>query len=473
MAHNFKHLFAGLSFVSLLIGGVSCSKEAGNRLLITPKHEEVIPKESLGYLGLSILSPNSVVLRSSNDEPMTTVKHLMFLFYDKEHETLRDLQETNISSTSQLNNIVVRIKPGDYKLVVIANATEKIRSFVNLGSPISKLTTPQTLRSNDLYVGGQSMVMSNEQGPISIDKSQFQNDANSLQSISVSIEPTLARVLVYGTPQLRAGQKGHQPAKYIVNNLPKDVSILRQLNKLSNGTMEVYNDQSERSLRYAKSANWDAWSATKPSNTESIGTLPVNSLKASDLGYTITSTAENGREHPIYAKESTLPEQAFLQGIAPYVLIAYPYIPQGLTLQDNEGWVSYNGAFHRESEVKKLLNAPDGSQLSEALRTNSIQASHFDKKEGFSIGGINFYYQGYSYYTVFIKHFVGSSESKYGRYGLVRGNEYHIKLLSINNPGSPTPISYAGNLDPIVERSNATLSVQVSAVTERNQDVNL
>lgn len=111
-------------------------------------------------------------------------------------------------------------------------------------------------------------------------------------------------------------------------------------------------------------------------------------------------------------------------------------------------------------------------QLMEAIRLNNINESSFSNSQGFDKGGIKFYYQGYSYYSVFIKHF-GDPNKRYGFYGLVRGNEYHIRLLKINDPGSPTPLVYTNNMNPISEEQSSALKLQVSTLNVRNQDVEL
>lgn len=475
---NVKRLLVCLSMLGLLPLG-SCNREAGTSLIVPG----VKPTPSLSeqaYLSLSIRQPNAVVLRSTTLDPMSQVKSLMLLFYDSQTGVLKDIKDVTATLGATTHQISVKLQAGDYKLVALANPSPKVREQLHLGANIEALNQGVSLSSGDLFNEGQStLVMGNEQGVIVVDKSRFSHTAqeSQRQALELSIEPTLARVLVYGEPTLRAGtKKANKPVKYSVNNLPREVYLLRKLAKLTTGTMERAGDQSTPQQRYAESPLWTVWGSTKPQNTEGIANYPLSMLTATQMNnearVQIADYQADLGKFTLYYKESTLPETAFLQGIAPYVHIAFPYIPNGLELDPDEGWLSHQGRLYRQTEAVRLLGDVQSTDpLAVAFRREGIRAEDFSKPEGFSRGGIQFYYQGYSYYTVFIKHF--SNTGAYGKYGIVRGNEYRIQLLSINNPGSPTPISYDGNLQEIQERQSTDFEVRVRSVGEINQTADL
>ena len=58
----------------------------------------------------------------------------------------------------------------------------------------------------------------------------------------------------------------------------------------------------------------------------------------------------------------------------------------------------------------------------------------------FSVGGLNFYYEGVCYYTVLIRHFSNNMVPVlmgYGRYGVVRNNVYQLSINKIIGPDPP------------------------------------
>lgn len=456
----------------------SCNREEGKSLIIDKP--TVTANQLEGYLRLSVNRPNDVTLRSLTQDPMNEINTLLLLFYNAETQTLQNIKELNISSPDQLNNIVVKLEAKDYKLVALANPTTKLRELINIGSPLSNLNTGQSLVADDLIGSNPiSIVMGNHQGAVDVTRTHFSNDNRALSSaLTIQLEPSLARVLVYGTPSLRAGEVGEAPAKYLVTNIQKQTYVLRQLNKLSSGENELAGDNSNRDQRYAKSPYWDTWLQNAPRTSDQIGAFPSERSSADDMNNLVRGTADDFNAElktntRLYVKESVLPENSYLQALTPCVVIAYPYIPQGLSLTANEGFISYQGRYYKESTIKEMIRSNDRTQapeLMEAIQQNRITQESFNEKQGFDKGGVKFFYKGYSYYSVFIKHF-GNRENRYGFYGLVRSNEYHIRLMKINDPGSPTPLVYTNNMNPISEDQNSALKIQINTLSKRSQDV--
>lgn len=468
---NIYHLvLAGALSLAIL----SCTKESGTPLALNPETTET---KDLSYLRLSLSRPNDVVLRSlTTDDPMVKVEHLTLLFYETEGNSLESIKDVTISSPSQLSNIIVKLPPKDYKLVALANATETIKSLLTIGSPLSVLTEGQALNTRDLYhIEKNLILMSNSQGAVSVTRDKFMRSSasESSKTVHLSLEPILARVLVYGRPNIRMGKKGQQTPKYLINNLLKKTSLLRQLNKLSTGVEEQALDGSNREQRYAKSYIWDSWMSQV--GFDEIAQREDRFFAADRLDAEVKEqegdiSIGHLQSPYIYAKENALPSEAFVKGLVPYVMLAYPYVPNGLDLDVNEGWLSYRGKYYRERDVKQILSqsvSSEHSELKQTLLSNGINTSSFDK--GFDKGGLKFYHKAYSYYAIFIKHFGEATTDNYGKYGIVRGNEYHITLREIGAAGSPIPIKYDNSSDPIVEQEHSSLAVDVITRTRRTQ----
>ncbi|MDY3090357.1 MAG: fimbria major subunit [Porphyromonas sp.] len=464
--------------LALLLVGASCERERGKPLLVEPKLE--LTEGS--FLRLSIQNPNQVVLRSTETDPLKSVRSVGLLFYNQDTEVLEHIRELSVSSISDLSNLVVKLPPADYKLVVVANASTQLRSSINPGAPLSDFIKGRELKAIDLFEASRGIVMTNQQGVISVPSSAFVSSVENEQTaISIALEPSLARVLVYGNPKFSRGTKGVTKPMYQITNQAKQVSLLRQMNKLSDESEEQAQDNSSREQRYAKSPYWDIWVQTPPRTTEDIAAYSTDNAQADRMKLEIKERSEDFAtmlsQVALYAKETTLPPNSYFEGTTPCVTIAYPYVPQGLQLEGEEGWVSYKGRYYREGAVKEMLRAntePNSNELLQAMRQNQITETSFANSKGFDIAGVRFYYKAYSYYTVYIRHFSSETPSSgYGKYGIVRGNEYRISIAEITAPGSPVPPTYSNNLKPITEQKAAGISVRIDEIPRRDQEAQL
>ena len=476
-----KHFYQKLSSSLLLfLGLISLSNCSSNYGTQEPKVSKV--KEGKGqFLRLSIHRPHEVVLRALKQDPMLEIKQLYMLFYDQATDKLKYVREARATSDRALDKLDVQLPSGDYKLVVLANPTKDIIRLTNVEAPLSMLTEAQKVTAGSFIGEGGALVMSNDQGPITIGKSLFRESAHESLTTptTVTIEPCLARILVYGTPQVHGGRKGSMPVKYRITNVLQKTTVLRQLNKLSTGVMEQQGDNSSREQRYAKSSVWDAWLQSLPKDGADLANYPLSGLKAGSMSNTVYETIEQfsgelTTNSTLYIKETPVPENAFQKAYVPYALIAFPYIPEELQLQDGEGWLSYQGQYYSESQFKTMLQ---NNSLPAALRSvverNHINAEKLTSSEdGFSLEGLNFYYKSYSYYPVFISHFGGDpAHAVYGQYGIVRGNEYRIHLVEVSSVGSATPILYTNDFSPIFSDKHTAISARVLDPVVRTQEV--
>lgn len=472
-----KKIFS-LYLVSLLLG--ACSPESNN--IVVPQHPVTA---STAELKLSIEAPNDVVLRSATEatDPLTTVSHIRLVFYREVEQSyrvafVRELR--NLGGT--LNDLSVRLPQGDYKLVAIANATPKLVAQTQENCTLDLLTAGEFQSTSDLRNVSErtprlSIPMLNAQGAVSVTSNDF---ASASSVISIQIEPALARILVYGTPEVVRGTKGTAPTRYTVVNLTKEMSYLRMLGKLEGGiAAEQPSDNSPRSSRYASCKLWETWSSRTPSNTDGVATLTPTAYKKPDYWTTALPTVEEytpllSSTSSLYCKEGVVPPNAYLQGLVPTAVVAFAYIPEGLTLSGEEGWMEYYGKVYSETQVKEMIRSKkfDNPALQAAINKANLTQGSFT--EGFSREGINYYHKALNYYTIPIRHFASATEvNAYGRYGVVRGNEYRIKLVRVLQRGAPIPIDFANNLNPIEENQTLNHSLSTTAVERREQDVEL
>lgn len=298
--------------------------------------------EETTILPLSIRASNEVVLRSdTGEDPLQKVHAILLAFYSVEDgaEKLLRTEEFRISNPSELTELNAKVPKGDYKLVVIANPTEAIRGRVKTGALLSRLTEPDYFGAADLsrQIDASTLAISmfNEQGPVRIAETDFADTPSGItKRRAITLEPSLARVFVYGTPTLKGGSLGSEPARYTINNIALNVALLRPLNLLSTQVQEQIDDKSDRSTRYAAGRLWSLWSSVDPSNITKEVASHVTESYRSARWQTMQSSVEayhaERKNLAMYAKETAIPSRAYLQGVAPCVVVAYPYVPEGL-----------------------------------------------------------------------------------------------------------------------------------------------
>lgn len=438
-------------------------------------------------LRLRVSSPNEVILRAAEEadaktDPMTTIKKLRFAFYKHTGEAYQVsvVKEQNISSPSELENLKLILPADNYKLVAIANPSPRLTQLTSVGMPLDSMTQAIPMRSKDFRVSNNiydGISMLNEQGPVAIPAESF---SEGTLPTKVVLESSLARVLVYGNPELAGGTRGNAKVGYVITNLMNKVAPLRPLGKLISGQDELTGDQSLKQNRYASSPIWEAWRDAMPKNTADVGhfTPEMYALPQAWNEVAISADTFKGRlgEANLYAKESVVPPTAYAKGLTPAVVLAYPYIPRGLSLQEDEGWVAFQGLQYGERQFKQILSSrkfPNQSLANAvdkaAITTNSFTQS-FDKE------GIRFYHKAINYYVIYIKHFSrgrDASERAPGRFGVVRGNEYRIRLVSITDVGVPVAPTLDNLLEPISESAFTGIGASTKDVVGRDQNAQL
>lgn len=465
--------------IGLLCSGCS-SRDAGYPL---PQPQ---PKGSV--LHLAVATPRSIVLRGlESEDPMLRIASLRFVFYSADKSVVSQVRELAVSSSTDLSDLALALPEGDYKLVVIANPTAKLIAKTAVGSPLTQLTGYDRFYLDGLATQGSQLTVSllNEQGPISVSASDF---ASSTPRIRVQLEASLARVLVYGEPRLAGGAKrGEAPAGYVVSPQAVYTAPLRPLGLLRTGGSEVAGDGSLAEDRYPSSRMYEAWKDAAPKKlTELLTYYSQDRLTTREGGEEVYQAGLLPNEQAllngavsnihVYARETTIPPTAYLVGALPSLVIRFPYIPSGLTLQAGEGWVSFRGAYYTESQLKEWIASGQfvDPALDEAVKQAGITADSF--KAPFAKGDLRFYYRGYNYYVVPIRHFEDAKapeKTSVGRYGLVRGAEYRIHLTQILRPGTPLPPDLTTALAPIAEEKDLHAVVSVRPIVVHSSEVHI
>lgn len=438
-------------------------------------------------LRLSVKLPNDVILRSAQIDPMTAVRQLRLVFYDKgAAPSVQEVRDVAISSPDELTGLSTMIPEGDYLLVAIANPSAEMNRITQKGSPLSLIRTGQKWSSRDFMQTEASdknkclaVSMLNDQGVVEVPLSSFGKAQNPIQ---VVIEPALARLYVFGTPTLREGEMGSALPGYTLVGTQVETYPMRMMAKLSTGEMEVAGDNSTRSTRYAISPLWSQWSEGVPAqSSQSIQhRSDLSAFLRSNIWILMQSDKTRARqdltETSLYTKEATLPAHAFTQGTTPCVIVRYPYVPKSIApLEPNEGFLRHRGTLYKERDIRAMLSrsSETPAELAQAFESHGITLASLDQP--FDKGDLQFYKDAYSYYIIYIRHFAETTGgSSYGRYGLVRGNEYSVKITSILDAGRATPPTLKDNHQPISEYSSFQSGIIVAEITSReDQDVEL
>ena len=167
--------------------------------------QEVNPVATEGNLTIQ-LNCLGVDLRAGENDPMSAVEKLDLYFFSSESEpaerTLvahRTFGKAEVATNAPLS---MSLPVSSYYLVAVLNGTPNIQNTFGQGVSWSKLFEP-TYRLADLYTRSgdkvTSVVWSNDQGPIQIDKSAFDKGASSVQ---VTLTRAIARVKLFGEPKV-------------------------------------------------------------------------------------------------------------------------------------------------------------------------------------------------------------------------------------------------------------------------------
>ena len=75
-----------------------------------------------------------------------------------------------------------------------------------------------------------------------------------------------------------------------------------------------------------------------------------------------------------------------------------------------------------------------------------------------------------------IRHFDDTkapTKTSIGRYGVVRGAEYRIRLTQILRPGTPVPPDLTADLTPVAEEKNVHAIVSVRPIVVHSSEIHI
>lgn len=468
--------------------------------------DEVTPsqKEETLQVGIPFLRQP---LRTSPADPATKVESVFFAFFngnDSRSSIVKVLDSSNPEEISK-GQFLLKLPKGEYYLLVVANPNAKMKELLVEGTPLEQLTVPkhkEYFHSKNFYSGTKKLkdlfpiALLNAQGLVPVTEAHFGDTP--VASLKVELELSFARLIVNGYPTFHSSIKDLL-GKYTLfaTRQGKESFPMRQMALLSSGTQEQLGDGSTASDRYAYSPYYKEIEAA----TTQEALLPFLQSSAfyksatpipSEENWLSTDTPlEEKRSIPsAYRLELTVSHKNLLTALTPHLALVYRLCPTSLSPAEGEGWISYQQHYYLlESDFKKVLLAlKQGTavdpEIVKDLPDSFLVASKKLLEEaqndpetlllrGFTKEDIRFYKKSYNYYFFPIRHFTDTEApqlTSYGRYGLVRGNDYIFRAPSeIKEFGSTSEAEILNDFSPLRENEHANLLISVGAIHPRSE----
>ena len=480
--------------------------------------QEVNPVATEGNLTIQ-LNCLGVDLRAGENDPMSAVEKLDLYFFSSESEpaerTLvahRTFGKAEVATNAPLS---ISLPVSSYYLVAVLNGTPNIQNTFGQGVSWSKLFEP-TYRLADLYTRSgdkvTSVVWSNDQGPIQIDKSAFDKGASSVQ---VTLTRAIARVKLFGEPKVPQYMSLDltNGGTFKIGCRSLQSFLMRELAPLigsPESVMEKPGDGSKFATRYAYSPGYQEIATSEPSNQKALldtyrlrnnnrTICNLESLKLVPKTVDECDLAYDG----YYSLETTVDPDHTTYYFLPSMLIGYKLYPASLDalgdFKADEGWVSFNGRYYRGRDFNTYLKAiyqrnkttgkpkpvvtvPTGypkalqDVCEEYVATQGDKmlittAEHQGELVPIDYKGLRYYLRSYNYYYLPVQH--APTQEGYGRYGIVRNNEYRIEIHSISDFGTPLLMNPADHPDKYVPKQPISATLTLTPLEEHNDKADL
>ena len=452
MKSTAKILFGGL-FMGVLL--LACHTSSPN------KGKTTTSSADSAYISFSLDCPQGV-LRDGSEDPIHQVRCLSLYIFDG------DKPESKLFGIKKLEGNMA--SPTPIKLI---RKECYILSFVNVTETLERKLQGYTqlkdfrdaIKGDISYLADvdgsriHSIAMSPvNSAPYHVTEDQFSETIEGLgekPACKLEVEPMLARVFAYGMPQVANSEVLllDEEIGFRTIYFSQGFDLIRRT-KLEGEEQPLAKD-------YAYSPGYEALRDQAPGSmtAEFIGkyrVAPNPVLFYAPVGKDRSSADLFDKK--LYVKETTCPPNHFLVSLIPHIVVRAKVVPKSLKdqLGTEEGWIRYKGGAMREStftslvqEVLKNIDAydkpvngmPSGflEALKQGLKDSKKKGLITVRKASFTINEIQFYHQSYNYYLLPIRHF-GQTEAplwnSFGRYGVVRNNEYAIHLNTILGFGS-------------------------------------
>lgn len=449
------------------------------------------------YISFSLDCPQGV-LRDGSEDPIHQVRCLSLYIFDG------NSPESNLIGIKKVEG-----NPASSTPIKLVRKECYILSFVNLTEMLEKKLQGYTqlkdfreaIKGDISYLADvegsriHSIVMSPvSSAPCHVAEDQFSETIEGLGEktpCKLEVEPMLARVFAYGMPQVANSEVLllDEEIGFRTIYFSQGFDLIRRT-KLEGEEQPLAKD-------YAYSPGYEALRDQAPGSmtAEFIGkyrVAPNPVLFYAPVGKDRSSADLFDKK--LYVKEATCPPNHYLVSLIPHIVVRAKVVPKSLKdqLGTEEGWIRYKGGAMRESafaslvqEVLKNIDAydkpvngmPSGflEALKQGLKDSKKKGLITARKASFTINEIQFYHQSYNYYLLPIRHF-GQTEAplwnSFGRYGVVRNNEYAIHLKTILGFGSnlfPDKLT----ADRIAEKSSLSFTLTVKELSSHTIEADL
>lgn len=460
-----------------------------------------------------------VDLRAGENDPISAVESLDLYFFSSESEPAgRTMVAHRVFGKEELATnapLSISLPVSSYYLIAVLNGTSAIHSTFGKGLSWSKLFEPR-YKLVDLYSKSgnkvTSVVWSNDQCPVQIEKSAFDKGAPSVQ---VRLTRTVARVRLFGEPKIPQSMSIDltNGGTFRIGCQARLSFLIRELAPLIGGSesvMEKPGDGSSFSSRYAYSPGYHEIASSGRSNQEDLcrtyrstngnkTIFNIETLKLVPKTINECDLAQSG----YYVSETTVDPDHYTYYFLPAVLIGYKLYPSSFDaigdFKVDEGWVSYNGGYYRGRDFvaylkaiyernkaaegsKPIVTIPAGYPKSLQDVCEDFVATQGDKMlipgtkyqgELYPIDykGLRYYLKSYNYYYLPVQHAPG--QERYGHYGIVRNNDYRIEISSISDFGSPLLTMPADHPEEYLSKQDVTATLTLTPLAEHNDTANL
>lgn len=488
MKSTAKILFGGL-FVGVLL--LACHTSSPN------KRKTTTSSADSAYISFSLDCPQGV-LRDGSEDPIHQVRCLSLYIFDG------NSPESNLIGIKKVEG-----NPASSTPIKLVRKECYILSFVNLTEMLEKKLQGYTqlkdfrdaIKGDISYLADvdgsriHSIAMSPvSSAPCHVTEDQFSETIEGLVGktpCKLEVEPMLARVFAYGTPRVANGEVLllDEEIGFRTIYFSQEFDLIRRT--------ELEGEEQPLAKDYAYSPGYEALKDQVASSltAEFIGKYRVAPNPV--LFYAPVGKERNSADlsdKKLYVKETTCPPNQYLVSLVPHIIVRAKVVPKILKdgLAPGEGWIRYKGGVMKESVFAALVqevlknvdaynNPVDGmpssflEALKQGLKDSKKKGLITARKASFTINEIQFYHQSYNYYLLPIRHF-GQTEAplwnSFGRYGVVRNNEYAIHLNTILGFGSnlfPDKLT----TDRIAEKSSLSFTLTVKELSSHTVEADL
>lgn len=475
-------------------------------LSCTPENSPVssIPTEEV-YIKINIPSLRQTLRSENQKDPMQRIESLEMLFFEGADmdSKLLEIRQFHLGSTDDnTEDILLKLpRREEYYLLCIANASAELKQLIQKGNKaevfLNKefvLATRRMTTNLSTEVLNGALMMTNAEGLIPVNESHYfknEGDKSTARAVDIVLEPIAARVLLDPTlPRITNSSlrmKDKAKVRYIVTGVSKSIYWVRKTKTTTSSSL-----LSPLEEEYAYSPGYEeiAQSTGKDSYTmliEKYRAFYSSPKSIFEYGVEVDPNipTKNLEKSALYCKETTVDPLHFIPSFIPHIVVAYPIHPSDLTVAPDKGWIAFKGKFLTEEDFTNYVTSlksnpntplPEGMPAEFATSVQKIKEHERVVKmdQPFSLEGIHFYWKSLNFYIWPLRHFDNKKapeKNSFGRYGIVRNNEYTVRVQKISWFGSNTIPDLKNDMEAVSEYSSIKFSIEVKDLQQREQEV--